>query len=309
MRLGDFFYMQKSDRRVVLVLLTIAVVAMGLIQLIDRLMPPEQLVAVADSLKADSTVVAAKPQERQPYYDAGSPRAERFPFDPNTADSTQLLRLGLQPWQVRNIYKYRASGGIYRRKEDFARLYGLTVKQYRELEPYISISPDYLPASTLLERRQADATQTPSTDSAAPAPATLRYPVKLKPGETVDLATADTTLLRRVPGIGSYYARRIVAYGERLGGYVNAGQLQEIDGFPADALPFFTVGSASVRRMNVNRLSLSELRRHPYIDYYQARAIVDYRRLHGPIRSLNDLRLLPEFTPEKIGRLLPYVEY
>lgn len=28
---------------------------------------------------------------------------ETFPFDPNTADSTQLLRLGLQPWQVRNI--------------------------------------------------------------------------------------------------------------------------------------------------------------------------------------------------------------
>ena len=31
------------------------------------------------------------------------PKPETFPFDPNTADSTQLLRLGLQPWQVRNI--------------------------------------------------------------------------------------------------------------------------------------------------------------------------------------------------------------
>ena len=73
------------------------------------------------------------------YYAVESRPVERFPFDPNTADSTQLLRLGLQPWQVRNIYKYRAKGGIYRQKEDFAKLYGLTVKQYRELEPYIQI--------------------------------------------------------------------------------------------------------------------------------------------------------------------------
>ncbi|MBR1484451.1 MAG: helix-hairpin-helix domain-containing protein [Prevotella sp.] len=309
MRIGDFFYMQKSDRRVVLVLLGVAVVAMGLIQLIDMLEPPGQLEVEADSVAVGNVMAVEGRQDRQPYYDAGSPRPERFPFDPNTADSTQLLRLGLQPWQVRNIYKYRARGGIYRRKEDFARLYGLTVKQYRELEPYISISPDYLPASTLFEGRHADAAQTQSADSTAPVPSASRYPVKLKPGETVDLATADTTQLRRVPGIGSYYARRIVAYGERLGGYVSTGQLQEIEDFPADALPFFIVGTTSVHRMNVNRLSLSELRRHPYIDYYQARAIVDYRRLHGPIRSLNDLRLLPEFTPEKIDRLLPYVEY
>ena len=83
-------------------------------------------------------------------------RAERFPFDPNTADSTTLLRLGLQPWQVANIYRYRSHGGIYRRPEDFARLYGLTQKQYRELEPYIRISADYRPAVELVKDRPAD---------------------------------------------------------------------------------------------------------------------------------------------------------
>src|SRR3712207_7580652 len=42
-----------------------------------------------------------------------------------------------------------AKGGIYRSPESFARLYGLTRKQYRELKPYIVIGDDYLPASTL----------------------------------------------------------------------------------------------------------------------------------------------------------------
>ena len=69
--------------------------------------------------------------------------AERFAFDPNTADSTQLLRLGLKPWQVRSIYRYRAKGGVFSEPADFARVYGLTLKQYRELEPYIRIGRDY----------------------------------------------------------------------------------------------------------------------------------------------------------------------
>ena len=79
-------------------------------------------------------------------------------FDPNTADSTTLLSLGLQRWQVRNIYRYRRAGGIYRRKEDFARLYGLTAGQYRQLEPYIRIGADYQPAVTLTDRRKTDNT-------------------------------------------------------------------------------------------------------------------------------------------------------
>jgi DNA uptake protein ComE-like DNA-binding protein len=54
---------------------------------------------------------------------------------------------------------------------------------------------------------------------------------------------------------------------------------------------------------------LNELKRHPYINFYQAKDITDYRRLHGPLHSLNDLRLSRDFPPEVITRLLPYVEF
>jgi len=69
------------------------------------------------------------------------------------------------------------------------------------------------------------------------------------------------------------------------------------------------IQDASPRKLNVNQLSLNELRKHPYINFYQARAITDYRRLHGPLRSLNDLRLSKDFPPEEIERLMPYVAY
>jgi DNA uptake protein ComE-like DNA-binding protein len=225
---------------------------------------------------------------------------ERFTFDPNTADSTQLLRLGLQPFQVRNIYKYRAAGGIYRKKEDFARLYGLTVKQYRELEPYIRISADYLPATTLLKEK---------SDTLHPSSQRDSYPHKIKEGETIDLSIADTTTLKRVPGIGSYFANQIVRLRQQLGGFAHIGQLDEIEDFPQQTKQFFVIEAQAPARLNVNRLSLNALKRHPYINYYQAKAIVDYRRLYGDIKSLQDLRFSKDFPEDAIQRLEPYVEY
>ena len=240
-----------------------------------------------------------------------SQQPECFYFDPNTADSTELLRLGLQPWQVRNIYRYRAKGGVYRKKEDFARLYGLTVKDYRRLEPYIRISEDYLPASTLVGGRGDinDRNYRDYSNYSTYKKDSLRYPVKIRKGEHVVLNIADTAMLRQVPGIGAYYAKEIVRYGKWLGGYVSVDQLDEIDNFPEEAKKYFVIEKSDPQKLNVNKLTLQQLRRHPYINFYQAKAITDYRRLHGNIKSLQDLRFSSDFTDEDIRRLEPYIAY
>ena len=106
-----------------------------------------------------------------------------------------------------------------------------------------------------------------------------------------------------------YFARKIVQYGQRLGGYVSVDQLDEIEGFPLDAKDYLVIQNPSPQKLLINQLSLNELKRHPYLNFYQAKAITDYRRLHGPIRSLEELRLSKDFPPEAIKRLLPYVAY
>ena len=135
------------------------------------------------------------------------------------------------------------------------------------------------------------------------------YQLKLHNGEHLVLNTADSAALVTVPGIGPYFARKVIWYGERLGGYVSVDQLDEIEGFPLDAKDYFVVENACPEKLNINQLSLAALKRHPYINYFQAKAILDYRRLHGPIHSLDDLRLSKDFSPEAIARLTPYVEY
>jgi DNA uptake protein ComE-like DNA-binding protein len=135
------------------------------------------------------------------------------------------------------------------------------------------------------------------------------YQPKLHNGEHLVLNTADSTALVTVPGIGPYFARKVIWYGERLGGYVSVDQLDEITDFPTEAKQYFEIKNPQPRRININTLTLQQLRRHPYINYYQARCIVDYRRLHGRINSLQDLSLSRDFTPEAIRRLEPYVEF
>lgn len=294
------FYINKADRLVAIILLLMMVaIVVGIV--VSGISGNDDFIAETDSSAVDTGVRQYGGTHRTArYYSVDVPPTRLFTFDPNTADSTALLSLGLQPWQVRNIYKYRAKGGIYRRPSDFARLYGLTAGQYKRLEPYIRISPEYLPASSLVP----DDERTPATRD------TLKYPVKIKEGEHIALNTADTTLLKKVPGIGSGYARAIVSYRARLGGFYSVDQLLEIDGFPESSIHYFFVDDNTVlSKINVNKLTLNQLRRHPYINYFQAKAIVDYRRLHGNLRSLDDLRLSRDFPPDAIQRLKPYVVF
>lgn len=296
----EFFYFNKSDRKTLLFLVTLC---SGLLMLFLFLDNGDEIgqsgIAADDSLKSETdSFYSRKPvREVYGYGNYQEVRAERFPFDPNTADSTQLLRLGLRPWQVRNIYKYRAAGGVYRKPSDFARLYGLTQKQYKELKPYIRISDDYRPSADFVPSQPEHSRDT------------VRYPAKITLKQRIAVNTADTNMLKRIPGIGSFYARKIVNYRKRLGGFVDLAQLKEIDGFPEDALQYMCIPDGEISKLNVNKLTLNQLKAHPYINFYQARTIIEYRRLKGPLRSLDDLKLHPDFPAEVIKKLEPYVEF
>ena len=131
----------------------------------------------------------------------------------------------------------------------------------------------------------------------------------MRKGEHIAVNAADTIALKTIPGIGSYYARQAVRYREQLGGFVDKKQLLEIEKFPEEALTYISIDSENIKKLKVNQMTLAQLRRHPYINYYQARAITDYRRLHGAIHSIRELRLMKEFTEFDLNRIEPYLEY
>lgn len=261
------------------------------------------------------------------YYATPSVAPQSFVFDPNEADSTQLLSLGLAPYQVRSIYRYRARGGRFSTKDDFRRVYRLTNEQWEHLSPLIRISRKYqlvdLPPAgdprLASSRPSSPRTSSPSSDTLSAGTDTLstassaparRYPEKLSGSETLDLNLADSAQLCRVPGIGPYFSRRILQYRRRLGGYVSTAQLLQIQDFPADAIAWLEVAdTTTLKRLQLNRLSTRQLMKHPYMGYYRASEIASYRRIHGPIRSIDVLRGMPHFSEQDIERLAPYLSF
>ncbi|MCQ2220593.1 MAG: helix-hairpin-helix domain-containing protein [Prevotella sp.] len=315
--------LSKDDRRAVIVLIVLILACFLTFPYIDRCI-------AFFSGNEDKDSVALKDNRKRGlssgYYAVDEKEAELFPFDPNTADSTQLLRLGLRPWQVRNIYKYRAAGGRYRKPTDFARLYGLTLEQYERLAPYINIKKEVMAADvcakstndyvshnqeTPQRKATSDTVRRPSSgQSMEPRRVFSAYTKKIRPGEKIDISVADTSALKTIPGIGSYFSRQIVRHRERLGGFVDVSQLRDIEGFPESSLSYMVVGnSSSVKRMKVNALSAWQLSRHPYILYVQAKEIVEYRHNKGSISSPSQLESFKTITSTDLKRLLPYLDF
>ena len=223
------------------------------------------------------------------------PTTPPFPFNPNTADSATLIKVGLKPWQVKNLLAYRRAGGRWKDADDFKRLYGLSDEDYQRLRPYIKIPPPIKDVYfTEKDRARQDSLRQ------------LR-PEKFAELTVLDLNTVDTLTLRKIPGVGVGYSRSIVSYRQRLGGFVSVAQLKEIEGLPDRIEEWFTVDeNAEVNRISINKSDFKTLLRHPYLSYEQVKVITTHIRKYGPLRSWKDLQLYKEFTSRDFERLTPY---
>ena len=299
----DFFYFSLSERRAIYVLLVlIAVLIIAIIW-----MPTPEVQSVYDVAEADSLVLKLKQKEERKSFSKneriqGTVPTALAPFEPNLADSIELLRLGLPSYVVNNVIKYRQKGGWFSTPESFARIYGLTEEKFKELKPYIYISKDFIKKPEQRKFLQERPKREHKMDS-------LPKPFKYPEGTLVDVNAADTTELKKIPGIGSGIARRIVAYRNRLGGFYSLEQLNEVEFVSADLFKWFKLESDSIRKLPINRVGVDKLRAHPYINFYQAKVIVEYRRKRGEIKSLSQLSLYEEFTEKDLKRLSAYVSF
>ena len=337
MKFKDIFYLQKKDRQALLTLLAIMIACVSLTFLILEKQEDAPVTSQLDSTNSNQEKDASSAKihyasKSHPLYSKEEGMVhELFPFDPNTASAEDFERLGLESWQARSIIRFREKGGIFSRPSDFARVYGITKRTYEVLLPFIQIADDYKPAADFYGkegygrsrrrytpyynnreeryRRYAQDNTSPSEGKAEgkSEAKVYSYPHKLRANEHIEINGADTTLLMKIPGIGSYYANRIVRYRERLGGFASAQQLEEIDGLPESSIAYIKIDEQQIRKMNLNKLTLNQLKKHPYLNFYQAKEICDYRRLKGPLHSIEDLKLLKDFPPDEIERLKPYI--
>ena len=305
----DFFYFSKSQRTGIVVLIVLIVLAIAVNYSLKYFFPVKEMdgkafltevEAFKKSLVSRDSILKEKNKQeyeaRYKKYPHFSPYKKTipytlFPFDPNSADSSAFVGLGLKPFMASNILKYRKKGGWFKTPDDFGKMYGISPEKLKELKPYISFYEKKLTKTDslyLLKKEQ-------------------------KKNLIVELNSADTTVLMQVTGIGRGYAKGIVRFRQQTGGFVSVDQLSEIYGMKQENLdrirPFCKVNQELVKKIKVNLASVQRLKGHPYLNFYQSKAIYDLRRKKGKLKNINDLKALSEFTPESLSKIEPYLSF
>ncbi|MFN8165834.1 MAG: helix-hairpin-helix domain-containing protein [Bacteroidia bacterium] len=208
-----------------------------------------------------------------------------FNFDPNVLNADQWESLGLSAGQSASVVHYVQKGGKFRTKKDICKIFGIQPSLAERLMPFVLL-PDSLPSSIQIKHD------------------------KYKREAGINLNTADSIQLDRLPGIGPVLASRIVRYRDRLGGFFSVEQLREVYGI-SDSLFLnisgrIEVGDFKVRKIKLNSDSLAILKSHPYIGYKLAQ-LVDKYRLQHPFKSVDELHSLPLLTDENFRKLAPYL--
>ena len=218
-------------------------------------------------------------------------------FDPNTANKKVLLQCGIPPHVACTIIKYRNSGAIFRHKEDLKKIYTLDEDIYQKIKPYIKIisSPQKVMAKNELKKQHI-------------------YKIASKHKNEniiIDINDSSPEDWQQLQGIGPSFSKKIVNYRIKLGGFHAIQQVSETYGLPDSTFqnikPFLR-SSVILKKINLNKISEDELKKHPYISWNQAKLIVSYRNMHGAFKNVNELLKIGALKKEWLEKIKAYFE-
>ena len=125
----------------------------------------------------------------------------------------------------------------------------------------------------------------------------------------LDINKADSAQFDALPGIGGYFARKMVQQRKALGGYSHTAQLLDIHKFDKeryDALSAL-ICCSKPKPYELWTLPADSLRLHPYIRSYAAARSIVFFREHNPrekwsVQALFDAGILSDEQAEKLSR-------
>lgn len=225
-------------------------------------------------------------------------KGELFYFDPNKLSIDGWKKLGLRDKTIQTIQNYLSKGGHFKKPEDLQRIYGFRHDDYERLAPYIQIE---LPSAKIEEQVL---NIKPINEYTSPKNLATHYSV-------IDINTADTTAFIALPGIGNKLAVRIVNFREKLGGFYSVDQVGETFGLPDSTFQkikqYLKIENISLKKININNVTVDELKTHPYIKWSIANPIVAYRNEHGFFSKLEDIKKVAAVTDDIYKKISPYL--
>ena len=207
-------------------------------------------------------------------------------FNPNTYTLSDWINLGLSEKQSVVILKFTARG-IYT-EEDLKRIFVIPDVLFELIRDSV-IYP---------ERFQ----NSPNQES---------FKKQAKQITLINLNTADTTEFMKIYGIGAFYAKQIIRYREKLGGFFTKEQLFEVWKMTPEAYDKIKdhvfISEKDVKRININSVTIEELKVHPYLKWNQANSIVKMRIQRNGFKNIEEIKESVLIDSETYEKLFPYL--
>ncbi len=305
-RVKSFFRYYRSERRAVIALAIIFLIVLCSVEAYRTFYVPKpvslEFILIEDSLseKGNEYVSNDRPET------IISP----FNFDPNTLSDSGYFQMGFSEKEIKMLRNYQSAGGRFRKRDDFAKLYFIDHEEYELIKPYIQL-PESSNENRLPRQRPINSDSNRSnlikwSDTASYA--SFEY----KPF-ICNLNTADTSELKRLKGIGSFYAQQIVSYRNELGGYHNLSQLLELWKMTPDKIDEFAdqvlLRPEDLVKIDVNSVSAQELSKHPYVDFDLANRLILERETRNGFSDQNELCDSDLLAPDLCRKLVPYLTF
>ncbi len=305
---SDWVHFSKRARRgiIVLLILFVAIAVTPRLYYNYFYTPPQYNVQI------NPLTAAAEEEEIKDSIQNRNKKKNRFVqpsemFNPNEYSLEEWMAIGLSEKQASSILKYLSFGSELRIKSDLKKLYVIDEELYVLLEPKIDL-PDSIEDSSNFDYAEKRYSKNDKSNHQI-----KEYPVESKREEVepISINTASAWDLKRIPGIGPYFAKEIIKIREAYGGIISFDQLFEVNSMDEEKLnalkPYLTIDESEVRKLNINTASEIELRNHPLINYNMAKSIVFFRENHRPYKRIDEVILSPYIDGDKFKALKPYL--
>lgn len=235
--------------------------------------------------------IFAKQESANNYPAVEKREIETFTFNPNNISYEDLLRLGIAERTAKGLINYRKSGAVFRTKSDLKKVYNFKKTDYNRLENYIDLPTELAQKSSTTKKT---------------------FPKKEVKKVSININTATPEQWQELRGIGVGYAKRIVNFRDKLGGFISINQVAETYALPDSTFqkikPFLKL-TKEVKKIKINTISLDDLKKHPYIKWKEANRIIAYRKQHGNFENIDDFKKIPAFSDDFFDKVSPYLSF
>lgn len=299
---SGWIHFSKRARRGIIVLLIIFIIVAVSPRLYYNYIytPPEYEIQIRplNKLKKDKEKALAKKEASSRY------SQPKDLFNPNNYSLEQWMNVGLSEKQASSILKYLSSGAVLKVKSDLKKLYVVDQELYDLLEPKVDL-PDSLEKTIIKDFSNDEVKYTQNKKNEV-------NKESINVITPVSINKASELELKKIPGIGQYYAEEIIKLREAYGGFISHNQLSGLYRMTQGKLdslkPFLIINENEVRKLDVNTASEKQLRSHPLISHDIAKSIVYFREKHRPYRTIDEILLSPFIDGDKFKELAPYLK-